>query len=64
MQGVGRVGYLRDPDDNVFGLISPVMSDGSTGDGVERFVARPERTPCASLSDADARLTSCCSTSS
>ena len=33
MQGVGRVGYLRDPDDNVFGLISPVMSDGSTGMG-------------------------------
>ena len=33
MQGVGRVGYLRDPDDNVLGLISPVMSDGSTGMG-------------------------------
>jgi len=33
MQGVGRVGYLRDPDDTVLGLISPVMSDGSTGMG-------------------------------
>ena len=33
MLGVGRVGYLRDPDDNVLGLISPVMSDGSTGMG-------------------------------
>jgi predicted enzyme related to lactoylglutathione lyase len=31
MQGVGRVGYLRDPDENVFGLISPVMSDGTQG---------------------------------
>ena len=29
MQGVGRVGYLLDPDGNVFGLISPVMSDGT-----------------------------------
>jgi predicted enzyme related to lactoylglutathione lyase len=28
MEGVGRVGYLLDPDGNVFGLISPVMSDG------------------------------------
>ena len=25
----GRVGYLLDPDGNVFGLISPVMSDGT-----------------------------------
>lgn len=33
MPGVGRVGYLRDPDGNVFGLISPVMSDGSTAMG-------------------------------
>ena len=34
MQGIGRVGYLLDPDGNVFGLISPVLSDGSvqTGD--------------------------------
>ena len=29
MQGIGRVGYLLDPDGNVFGLISPVMSDGT-----------------------------------
>ena len=27
--GVGRVGYLLDPDGNVFGLISSVLSDGS-----------------------------------
>jgi len=29
MAGIGRVGYLLDPDGNVFGLISPVLSDGS-----------------------------------
>ena len=29
MQGIGRVGYLLDPDNNVFGLISPVLSDGT-----------------------------------
>jgi predicted enzyme related to lactoylglutathione lyase len=29
MQGIGRVGYLLDPDGNVFGLISSVLSDGS-----------------------------------
>jgi predicted enzyme related to lactoylglutathione lyase len=29
MPGVGRLGYLLDPDGNVFGLISPVMSDGT-----------------------------------
>jgi predicted enzyme related to lactoylglutathione lyase len=29
MPGVGRVGYLLDPDNNVFGLISAVMSDGT-----------------------------------
>ena len=29
MQGVGRVGYLLDPDGNVVGLISPVLSDGT-----------------------------------
>jgi uncharacterized protein len=29
MPGVGRFGYLLDPDGNVFGLISPVMSDGT-----------------------------------
>ena len=33
MQGVGRVGYLLDPDNNVFGLISSGMSDGTTGMG-------------------------------
>ena len=29
MQGVGRVGYLLDPDGNVLGLISPLLSDGT-----------------------------------
>ncbi|MGM1029297.1 MAG: VOC family protein [Actinomycetota bacterium] len=29
LQGVGRVGYLRDPDGNVFGMISEVLSDGT-----------------------------------
>ena len=29
MQGIGRVGYLLDPDGNVFGLISPLLSDGT-----------------------------------
>ena len=29
MEGVGRIGYLLDPDGNVFGLISPVLSDGT-----------------------------------
>jgi predicted enzyme related to lactoylglutathione lyase len=33
MPGVGRLGYLLDPDNNVFGLISAVMSDGTTGMG-------------------------------
>jgi len=33
MPGVGRLGYLLDPDNNVFGLISPVMSDGTTAMG-------------------------------
>ncbi len=33
MPGVGRVGYLLDPDNNVFGMISAVMSDGSIGMG-------------------------------
>jgi hypothetical protein len=31
MEGVGRVGYLLDPDHNVFGMISAVMSDGTSG---------------------------------
>lgn len=33
MQGVGRVGYLLDPEQNVFGLVSPFMSDGTIGMG-------------------------------
>ena len=28
--GIGRGGYLLDPDRNVIGLISPVLSDGTT----------------------------------
>jgi predicted enzyme related to lactoylglutathione lyase len=31
--GVGRGGYLLDPDNNVFGLISPILSDGTRGMG-------------------------------
>jgi len=31
--GIGRGGYLIDPDGNVFGLISPVMSDGTVAMG-------------------------------
>ena len=30
MPGVGRVGYLIDPDGNIFGFISPVFSDGTS----------------------------------
>jgi predicted enzyme related to lactoylglutathione lyase len=30
MAGVGRLGYLIDPDGNVFGLISAELSDGTT----------------------------------
>ena len=29
--GIGRGGYLLDPDNNVFGLITPVLSDGTVG---------------------------------
>ena len=29
LAGVGRVGYLRDPDGNIFGMISEVLSDGT-----------------------------------
>lgn len=29
LPGVGRLAYLLDPDNNVFGLISPVLSDGT-----------------------------------
>ena len=28
-------GYLLDPDGNVFGLISPVLSDGTTAMGTD-----------------------------
>jgi predicted enzyme related to lactoylglutathione lyase len=31
--GIGRGGYLLDPDNNVFGLISPVLSDGTVAMG-------------------------------
>lgn len=34
MEGIGRVGYLLDPDGNVFGLISPVLSDGTNAIGM------------------------------
>ena len=27
--GIGRGGYLIDPDGNIFGLISPILSDGT-----------------------------------
>ena len=33
MPGIGRLGYLLDPDNNVFGVISPVMSDGTNAMG-------------------------------
>ena len=35
--GIGRGGYLLDPDRNLFGLISPVLSDGTVamGEGAE-----------------------------
>ncbi|MDQ7992996.1 MAG: VOC family protein [Propionicimonas sp.] len=29
LPGVGRLAYLSDPDGNVFGFISPVLSDGT-----------------------------------
>ena len=31
--GIGRGGYLLDPDGNIFGLISPVLSDGTVAMG-------------------------------
>ena len=31
--GIGRGGYLLDPDGNLFGIISPVLSDGTTAMG-------------------------------
>jgi predicted enzyme related to lactoylglutathione lyase len=30
LPGVGRLAYLLDPDNNVFGFISPVLSDGTS----------------------------------
>ncbi len=33
MPGIGRGGYLRDPDGNVFGLLSTVLSDGTVAMG-------------------------------
>jgi predicted enzyme related to lactoylglutathione lyase len=30
---IGRAGYLLDPDNNIFGLISPVLSDGTRAMG-------------------------------
>jgi predicted enzyme related to lactoylglutathione lyase len=33
MPGVGRLAYLHDPDGNIFGLISNVMSDGTDAMG-------------------------------
>jgi uncharacterized protein len=33
MEGVGRGGYLLDPDGNLFGLISPILSDGTVAMG-------------------------------
>ena len=33
MEGIGRGGYLLDPDGNVFGLMSPVLSDGTVAMG-------------------------------
>ena len=33
MEGVGRGGYLLDPDGNIFGLMSPVLSDGTVAMG-------------------------------
>ncbi|GAA1503822.1 hypothetical protein BJ978_000295 [Agromyces terreus] len=33
MEGVGRGGYLLDPDGNLFGMLSPVMSDGTVAMG-------------------------------
>lgn len=33
MPQVGRLAYLHDPDGNVFGLVSPVLSDGTNAMG-------------------------------
>jgi len=29
MPSIGRIAYLRDPEGNIFGLISPILSDGT-----------------------------------
>ena len=46
LQGVGRVGYLRDPDGNVFGMISEVLADGTDvrqqADAADPMQATPE----------------------
>lgn len=31
--GIGRFGYLLDPDNNVFGILTPVLSDGTVAMG-------------------------------
>lgn len=33
LPGVGRLAYLHDPDGNVFGFISPILSDGTNAMG-------------------------------
>jgi hypothetical protein len=33
--GIGRGGYLLDPDNNIFGLISPILSDGTRAMGAD-----------------------------
>lgn len=42
--GVGRLGYLRDPDGNLFGLISPDMGDAARGatEAVDPMTVTPE----------------------
>lgn len=35
MPGVGRLAYLLDPDGNVFGMLSPELSDGTTAMGAD-----------------------------
>ena len=46
LPGVGRVGYLRDPDGNVFGMISEVLADGTDvrqqADAVDPMQVTPE----------------------
>jgi uncharacterized protein len=37
--GIGRGGYLLDPDHNIFGMISPVLSDGTTALGSDTATA-------------------------